>query len=49
MENVIVERLAKIISEREKSFLNDEKFKSFEKAIKDFDILIEKGFAKKRK
>lgn len=48
MENTIVERLTEVISEREKSFPNSEQINSFEKAIRDFDILAETGTDRKR-
>ncbi|MDI9319912.1 MAG: hypothetical protein QM530_05480 [Phycisphaerales bacterium] len=48
MENIISEKLIQVISENEKKFSNDTLMSSYESAIKEFDELIEKGFAKKR-
>jgi hypothetical protein len=48
MENTLANKLMQTISENEATFENDEMTLLFENAIKDFDILVEKGFAKKR-
>jgi hypothetical protein len=48
MENIISERLIQVISENETTFKDDAVMTSFETAIKEFDELVEKGFAKRR-
>jgi hypothetical protein len=48
MENIISERLMQVISENEITFKEDAVMTSFENAIKEFDELVEKGFAKRR-
>ncbi len=48
MENNISNKLKIIISENEFAFKNDSIIEIYEKAIKDFDVLVKKGFAKKR-
>ena len=49
MENIISERLIQVISENKTTFLDDALMTSYETAIKEFDELVEKGFAKRRK
>ncbi len=48
MEMVITENLIQVISDNERNFLGDSNLTSFENAIREFDELVEKGFAKKR-
>jgi hypothetical protein len=48
MENIISEKLIQVISENETTFSSDALMTSYEKAIKEFDELVEKGFAKRR-
>ena len=48
MENIISERLIQVISDNKTTFSDDILMSSYENAIKEFDELVEKGFAKKR-
>ena len=48
MGDLISKKLIQVISENEKTFLNDNLVSSYESASKEFDKLIEKGFAKRR-
>ena len=48
MENIISEKLIQVISENETTFIDDALMASYERAIKEFDELVEKGFAKRR-
>lgn len=48
MENIISKKLIQVILENETTFKDDVLMTSFETAIKEFDELVEKGFAKRR-
>ena len=48
MENIISESLVQVISKNETTFLDDALMASYETAIKEFDELVKKGFAKRR-
>lgn len=48
MENTISKKLIQTISENETTFLDDKLLSKYENAIKEFDDLVKKGFAKKR-
>jgi hypothetical protein len=48
MENIISEKLIQVISDNETTFSDDTLLSSYEDAIKEFDELVEKGFAKRR-
>ena len=47
-ENIISEKLIQVILENESTFLDDALMLSYQNAIKEFDDLVDKGFAKRR-
>ena len=48
MKNLIESNLIEILASEKKAFLNDDTLISYEKMTKEFENLVEEGFAKRR-
>lgn len=48
MKDLIVKKLEEVIESNSKRFVNDKRIMAFENAIKEFDLMVEKGLVKKR-